>query len=178
LSIRIASVGVNHPKSEKCILIAEDDENDLLLLRVAFQKAGLTHRLEHVPDGQVAFDYLTGNETFSDRAEYPFPDLLLLDLKMPRLNGFDVLRLLRSHPRLSLLPVVVLSSSILEKDIQMAKELGAREYLVKPTFLDDYRKLVLGLHDRWLNATAPLPTTDITSDPSPSPKLDKKTPRN
>ena len=157
MSIRIASVGVNHPKSEKCILIAEDDKNDLFLLRLAFQKAAVSHQLKHAPDGQVAFDYLTGNEPFSDRDEYPFPDLLLLDLKMPRLDGFDLLRLLRSHPRLSSLPVVVLSSSILEKDIQLAKELGAREYLVKPTLLDDYRKLVLGLHDRWLSDNAPHP---------------------
>lgn len=135
---------------EKCILVAEDDENDVLLLRRSFEKAGLAHKLEHAWNGEVALDYLAGLPPFSNRDEHPFPDLLLLDIKMPRVDGFDLLTLLQSHRELSTLPVVVLSSSLLESDKQKALSLGAREVLTKPVDIDAYRDLVLGLRQRWL----------------------------
>ena len=128
----------------KCILIAEDDENDLFLLRRGFASAGLTHKLIHVRNGEVALNYLTGKQPFSDRDENPFPDLLLLNTRMPCLDGFDLLRIMQSHPELSALPVVTLSSSVLE--LEKAKSLGARESVIKPTYIDEYRDMVLGLH--------------------------------
>jgi CheY-like chemotaxis protein len=95
---------------------------------------------------------------FSDRDQHPFPDLLLLDLKMPGMNGFDLLSLLQSHRELSNLPVVVLTNSPLEPDVEKAKSLGAREFLTKPISIEEYRDLLLSLHKRWLgdgNTSAP-----------------------
>src|SRR5438445_4742341 len=94
------------------VLVADDDENDVFLLRRAFQKAGLPHRLIHVRDGQEAINYL-GGETSQNGTK---PKLFLLDLKMPLVDGFDVLRWLRARPEKNSLPVVVLCSSTLTAD--------------------------------------------------------------
>lgn len=133
----------------KIILVADDDENDVFFLRRGFAKAGLLHPIIHVSDGQRAIDYLLGNGIYADRKSNPFPDLLLLDLKMPKADGFDVLATLQSLPGLDL-PVVVLSTSALIVDIQMARKLGARDYVVKPVDQDEMVKVVLGFHQRWL----------------------------
>ena len=140
---------------QKCILVAEDSGDDLLLLHLAFERAGLSHKLVHAWNGEVAWDYLAGKPPFSDRDQSPFPDLLLLDLKMPCLDGLGLLRLLQTHRELSALPVVVLSSSALESDMQQANSLGAREFLTKPTGINEYRDMVLGLHQRWLGHAIP-----------------------
>ena len=125
------------------ILVAEDDENDVFLLRRAFQKAGLPHTLIHVRDGQEAINYLSGKNHAKLK-------LFLLDLKMPLVDGFDVLLWLRARREPICLPVVVLSSSSLPDDKNRAKELGANDYLAKPTGPDDLMTLVKGLDDRWL----------------------------
>ena len=125
------------------VLVADDDENDVFLLRRAFQKAGLPHTLIHVRDGQEAINYLSGKNHAKLK-------LLLLDLKMPLVDGFDVLLWLRARPQPICLPVVVLSSSSLPDDKNRAKELGANDYLAKPTGPDDLMTLVKGLDDRWL----------------------------
>src|SRR2546423_1908513 len=104
---------------QKCILVAEDSEDDLILLRRAFEKAGLSGKIEHAWNGEVALSYLAGEGPFSDREEHPFPDLLLLDLKMPSADGFDVLCKLKSRKGKAP-PVVVLSSSELEEDKEKA----------------------------------------------------------
>ena len=140
---------------QRCILVAEDEEDDFFLLRRCFEKAGLSDKLVHAYNGQLALDYLTGAPPFSDRDQHPFPDLLVLDVRMPHLDGFGLLRLLQSHRELSALPIVVLSSSLVETDVQKASSLGAREYLIKPTDLNEYRDLVLGLHQRWLGGIIP-----------------------
>lgn len=146
----------------KCILVAEDNEDDLVLIRMGLKNAGLTHKLEHAWNGEVALNYLAGEAPFSDRSQHPFPDLLLLDLKMPRLDGFGLLHLLRSQPQLSTLPVVVLSSSVIPEDVKKARSLGAREFLIKPTDINEYRELLLGIHQRWFGTTV--------SEESKSPK--------
>ncbi len=129
----------------------EDDENDVFFMQRALQKAGLPHDLFHVHDGQEAVDYLGGNEPYTDRSKYPFPDLLLLDLKMPKMNGFDVLSWLREHPELKTPPVVVLSSSNQEEDVQKALSLGASDFQTKPHDTQGLVQFVQELHDRWLN---------------------------
>src|SRR2546430_4620434 len=140
---------------QKCILVAEDSEDDLFLLRRSFENAGLSPKLEHAWNGEVALDYLAGVPPFSDRDQHPFPDLLLLDIKMPRADGFDVLRQLQSHHEWKTLPVVVFSSTILESDKEKAMSLGASEVVTKPLGMDEYRELVAGLRQRWLEHTAP-----------------------
>ena len=142
------------------ILAAEDEETDCLLLRMALKKSGLQNPLFIAQDGQDAVDYLSGVPPYRDRVTHPFPGLLLLDLKMPRMNGFEVLAWLAERPTFQTLPVVVLSSSTNDSDIKKARQLGAREYLVKP---NDFRKLTKILQDlaaRWLNGgTAEVPRT-------------------
>ena len=125
------------------VLVADDDENDVFLLRRAFQKAGLPHTLIHVRDGQEAINYLSGKNHAKLK-------LFLLDLKMPLVDGFDVLLWLRARREPICLPVVVLSSSTMPDDKNRAKELGANDYLAKPTGPDDLMTLVKGLDDRWL----------------------------
>jgi CheY-like chemotaxis protein len=134
----------------KVILVADDDENDVFFLRRAFAKSGLLHTIIHVSDGQKAIEYLLGEGIYADRKANPFPDLLLLDLKMPMTDGFDVLATLRSLPGLDL-PVVVFSTSALLVDIQMAKKPGALDYVAKPVDQDEMVKVVLTIHERWLS---------------------------
>jgi CheY-like chemotaxis protein len=134
------------------ILVADDDQNDVFFLRRAFQKSGLGHSVAHVPDGQEAIDYLRGEGDYSDRKRFPLPTLLLLDLKMPKVDGFDVLTWLKSQPAWQSLPVVVLSSSSREDDIQRARALGADDYRVKPADFDDLLALAQDVAARWLNA--------------------------
>ncbi len=132
------------------ILMVEDQETDAYLVQWAFKKAGLVHRFVHLLDGQQAVDFFGGQPPFSDRAQYPWPDLVLLDLKMPRLNGFDVLAWLRSHPEVAAVDVIVLTSSDLPADIAKARSLGAVDYRVKPATLDGMVRLAKELDATWL----------------------------
>src|SRR5215472_6489641 len=106
------------------ILLAEDDKNDIFLMRRAFDSAGFLNPLFIVHDGQEAIHYMEGTSQFAERDKYPLPGLLLLDLKMPLMDGFDVLAWLRSHHEFDTLPVVVLSSSRHKLDIDKSRELG------------------------------------------------------
>ncbi len=141
-----------------CILVAEDEDVDVFLLRRAFRRAGLSHNLMHVPDGEKTIQYLTGRPPFDDRVKYPFPQLLLLDLKMPKLNGFDVLAWLAGRPDMHDLPAVVLSSSPLESDVKMAEKLGARQFLTKPNDLDEMIAIVKNISERWLTNLVAVPS--------------------
>ena len=137
-------------KPPERILVAEDDAADAFFLQRAFAKAGVPSTLHFVRDGQEAVDYLHGEGKFSDRKEYPVPHLLLLDLKMPRLSGFQVLDWLRQQPNLKRLPVIVFSSSDESQDVNRAYDLGANSYLVKPHALEDLVELVDRLKKYWL----------------------------
>jgi CheY-like chemotaxis protein len=116
--------------TQSIILLVEDNEDDVFFMKRAFQHVGVHNPLHVVRNGEEAIDYLSGQRDFSDRERHPLPDLVFLDLKMPGLNGFDVLKWMREQ---SLeLPVVVLTSSPEEIDRQQAFELGAECYLLKP----------------------------------------------
>jgi CheY-like chemotaxis protein len=136
----------------KRVLIAEDDPTEVFLLQRAFAAAEVPATLHVVRDGQEAIDYLEGEAGFSDRGTYPLPDLLLLDLKMPRMNGFDVLGWLRQKPGLKRLLVTVLTSSDQPKDINRAYDLGANSYLVKPHGSTDLTELVRRVQRYWLES--------------------------
>ncbi|MDB6034951.1 MAG: response regulator with CheY-like receiver domain and winged-helix DNA-binding domain [Verrucomicrobiales bacterium] len=112
-------------------LLAEDNEDDVFFMQRAFRDAGLGNLLFVVTNGEEAVDYLAGREAFSDRNKYPLPDMVFLDLKMPGLNGFEVLSWVRQEGKLTM-PVAVLTSSPEEIDLQRARSLGADCYLLKP----------------------------------------------
>jgi CheY-like chemotaxis protein len=135
----------------RSILIAEDREDDVLLVQHAFSKAGSQSSLQFVPDGEEALAHLRHEKHYADRIAFPFPALLLLDLKMPKKNGFEVLQEVRADPRLKKLPVIILSSSDQPNDIDSAWELGANSYLVKPSEADDLVVMLQKVEDYWLN---------------------------
>ncbi len=132
------------------ILVAEDDAMDALLLDRAVNKVGLPLKVQFVRDGQQAVDYLEGREKYSDREKHPLPYMLLLDLKMPFLNGFDVLTWVRNQPDLKRLLVVIFTSSSVPSDINRAYDLGANSYLTKPHSISDLQKTVELLKAYWL----------------------------
>ncbi len=124
------------------VLLVEDDPNDILLIRRAFQKTSMAAPLQVVHDGDAAVAYLEGQGAYADRGRYPLPILMLLDLKLPRRSGVEVLTWMREHEGLEALPVVALSSSGEPVDILRAYELGARSFYVKPTSFTDLLGLV------------------------------------
>ncbi len=136
------------------VLLAEDDEHDVFFMRHAFEKAGIQNQLIVVPNGQEAIRYLEGSGIYRDRVQFPEPGLLLLDLKMPVINGFEVLDWIRQqdHWR-DHLGVIVLSSSAQDSDKRKAFELGAHEYLVKPS-LNELVDLMRDVQRRWLQVAS------------------------
>ena len=120
------------------VLLAEDSENDILMFRRAARRAKFNQPLRVVTSGEEVIAYLKGEGKFSDRDQYPLPGLLLLDLKMPRMNGFEVLQWLRQQLEFAALQVVVLSSSDEIRDINRAYQLGANSFLVKPLSFDEF----------------------------------------
>jgi CheY-like chemotaxis protein len=149
----------------RTVLYVEDDANDFDLLKVAGQRCGTPFRLQHAGDGEQAIAYLEGAGAFADREEYPFPDLVLLDLKMPKLDGFEVLQWIRSNPLTVSVPVVVLAGSFFRADIRRALELGANSYAAKPGKLEELEVLIDQIADVWL--ARPEPAT-LSHLPGPS----------
>jgi CheY-like chemotaxis protein len=135
---------------EGVILLAEDDPNDVLLIQRAFQRTHLANPVQVVRDGEEALAYLSGQGAFADRERHPLPVLMLMDLKMPRKTGLEVLAWLRQQPGLKRLPVIVLTSSNQSPDVNRAYELGANSYLVKPAGFDSLLELVKNLDMYWL----------------------------
>lgn len=136
--------------SRRPILAAEDEESDRMILTLAFKRAQLQPPLVIVPDGEEVVNYLTGKERYADRNAFPLPALVVLDLKMPRMDGFDVLEWLAKQSDYKDLPAVVLSSSSSNADMQKARELGAKDYFVKPHSFDELIKILREMQTRWL----------------------------
>src|SRR5882762_2531355 len=132
------------------ILIAEDLEDDISIILRAFAKARLLNPVQIVRNGEEALAYLKGEGKFANRAEYPLPQLLLLDLKMPRIDGFEVLCWVRQQPGLSSLRVVVLTSSKDIRDVNLAYQLGANSFLVKPTEFERFVDLSHAINGHWI----------------------------
>ena len=133
------------------ILLAEDDKNDIFLMRRAFDSAGYLNPLCVVHNGQEVVDFLEGAGQFSQRDKFPLPGLVLLDLKMPLMDGFDVLAWLRAHPQFDTLPVVVLTASKLEDDVHKSRELGVYDYRIKPHAFEDLVRLLDDVRKCWLD---------------------------
>jgi len=132
------------------ILHVEDDPNDVLLIARAFRKAEVPAHIQVVNDGEQAVHYLGGHNSFAQREQFPVPVLVLLDLKLPRKSGIEVLEWIRSQPGLKRLPVVMLTSSKQPIDINRAYDLGVNAYLVKPVNFDALVEMVKTLASFWL----------------------------
>ena len=115
----------------KTVLLVEDNQDDVFVMKMACQRSGIPHLLRVVTDGAMAVDYLSGNGLYSDRAAHPLPGVVFLDIKMPKLDGHEVLKWIRSQPGLKNLPVVILTVSSQIADVERAYELGVTSYLRK-----------------------------------------------
>ena len=131
------------------VLIAEDNPDDAILIRRAIAKSGVRAQLRIVPDGEQVLLYLEGRGEYSNRVVNPLPTLIILDLKMPRKSGFEVLEWLKDHPEYSVVPIIVMSASGLERDVRKAYQLGARTFFVKPGTFDELVKTMGCVQDYW-----------------------------
>ena len=143
------------------VLLVDDNADDVLLMQRAFGASSITAPLTLLTDGRAAIDYLSGAGAFGDRATHPLPALMLLDLKMPRVSGFDVLAWLRAQPGLKRLPVVVLTTSAQESDITRAYDLGANSYIVKPSGLKQIAEVAQRIDDYWLKVNQKPPLREV-----------------
>lgn len=134
------------------VLLVEDLENDILLVKRSWKVEQVQATLHAVMDGKQAVAYLAGEGEFADRKTHPFPCLVLLDLKMPRMRGMDVLAWIRGQEAFKCLPVLVLTSSALQSDVDQAYQLGANAFLVKPSDIHELDNLVRLIRDFWLRA--------------------------
>ena|SRR6267378_1234401 len=133
----------------QAILLVEDDENDVLVMKMALEKVGLTSPMRVTRDGRETQDYLSGSGIFADRQEYPLPYLILLDLKLPRVMGLEVLKWIRERPEFDSTIVLILSSSSMPEDIQGAYRLRANGYLVKPYTLGNLQLMTQAIKEFW-----------------------------
>jgi CheY-like chemotaxis protein len=133
------------------VLLAEDDENDVFFMLRAFREVGLPNPIHVARDGQDAIEYLAGDGRYQDRKAFPFPALAILDLKMPRKSGMEVLSWLRRQPLLSALPVMILSSSVNQYDVERAYQLWVNAFLSKPIDTEKRVELTAIIKDFWLN---------------------------
>ena len=132
------------------VLYVEDEEDDVFFMRNAFRKLGVQDRFHAVQDGALAISYLAGQAPYADRAQHPLPTFVLLDLNLPIRSGFEVLEWLRSQPQFKSLPVVIFSSSGRLEDRQRAEQLGATEYLLKPTSGSQFLEMARQLTETWM----------------------------
>ncbi|MEW8399008.1 MAG: response regulator, partial [Candidatus Thiodiazotropha sp.] len=145
------------------ILLVEDSRMDVELTLDAFKEARLSNRIEVAYSGQQALDYLFGNDHFANRSQHPLPDLILLDLKMPGIDGFEVLKHLKATPLIKRIPVVILTSSKEEGDRALSYDIGANSYLVKPVEFTGFIEVISQIEDYWLNVNVGAPMTEISS---------------
>jgi CheY-like chemotaxis protein len=144
------------------ILLAEDEPHAVFFFKHMMEKLGILHPLHVAKDGREALNYLGGMGEFADRKKHPLPGLVILDLKMPRATGFEVLKELRQRPETRTLIVLMLTSSASDEDIAEAYALGANGYLVKPHRLEELEKVVGAIKDFWLthnHAPSPISAT-------------------
>jgi CheY-like chemotaxis protein len=137
------------------LLLIDDDENDLLLVQRAFRDIGMTDRIETVRSGTQAIEYLKALPPYSDRKTFPYPTFIMVDLKMPALDGFAVLHHLKQNPRWAIIPTIVFTASFDSDDIKTAYRLGASAYHIKPTSNEALRSQLRVLHEYWKTCEVP-----------------------
>ena len=137
------------------ILLVEDEENDAMLLKMAFKRNNLLNPIHWVRDGVEAIAYLNGEGDYADHALYPFPEVLIVDLKMPRMGGLELLQWIRDHPDYKVIPTIIMSSSRQDSDIVKAYELGVNTYMIKPSSFDELASIVCLAHRYWAASVKP-----------------------
>lgn len=139
------------------ILLIEDNPMDVILTLDAFKEAKLKNTINVARSGEEALDYLFGNGKYSDREQFPMPNIVLLDLKMPGIDGFEVLRQIKQTKVLKRIPVIILTSSKEEGDLVLSYDIGANSYLLKPISFNGFVDVVKKIDDYWfsLNISAP-----------------------
>lgn len=139
------------------ILLVDDNPMDVILTLDAFNEAKLNNNINVARDGEEALEYIFGKGQFADRTKFPMPSLILLDLKMPGIDGFEVLRQIKNTEKLKRIPVIILTSSKEEGDLALSYDIGANSYLVKPVNFNGFIEVVKKIDDYWftLNIGAP-----------------------
>jgi CheY-like chemotaxis protein len=148
------------------ILLAEDREDDILIIKRAFAMAKIVNPIQVVRDGEQAIAYLKGEGLYTNRLEYPLPDLLLLDLKMPRVDGLEVLRWCRQQAQLSTMRIVVLTSSTEMNDVNLAYGLGANSFMLKPNDFEHAIDMAKIVTHYWLQLSEAPSTCREPKNPS------------
>lgn len=131
------------------LLIIEDSEDDIFFIERIFRQLRARCELRFARDGIEAVEYLSGKGRFKDRTEYPMPSIILMDLKMPRRNGFEVLEWMQTQPEISLIPTIVVTSSTLQEDVTKAYRLGANAVMNKPVDKDSLLQMLKSFHVYW-----------------------------
>jgi CheY-like chemotaxis protein len=141
--------------SHYTILLVEDEENDAMLLKMALKKNNIINPLHWVKDGLEAIAYLNGEGVYANHALYPFPEVLIVDLKMPRMSGLELLQWIRDHSNYKVIPTIIMSSSRQDSDIEKAYDLGANTYIIKPSSFDELARVVKLTHEYWAASVKP-----------------------
>ena len=136
-------------KDRPTLLIVEDNEDDIFFVERIFKQIGARCELRFARDGIEAIEYLGGKGVFSDRSKYPMPTIILMDLKMPRRNGFEVLEWMHNQPEIKLIPTIVVTSSTLQEDVTRAYRLGANAVMNKPVDKDSLLQMLKSFHIYW-----------------------------
>lgn len=131
------------------ILLLEDNPDDVFFVQRALEETAAGHRLRAVENGEEGIAYLRGEGRYADRIAFPVPNIILTDLKMPRMSGFEFLTWLRKHPECSVIPTVVISSSAIESDVRKAYQMGANAFIRKPTALPELVNLIRVTYEYW-----------------------------
>lgn len=132
------------------ILLVEDSQHDVIIAHQALSRSPFKHRLWVARDGEEALDFLFRRAPYTDPQRAPRPDLVLLDLNLPKVNGFEVLRAVKNHPELRSLPVIMLSTSEREEDISTSYLLGANTFIAKPLEFDRFQSIVRVIYEYWV----------------------------
>jgi CheY-like chemotaxis protein len=144
------------PKSS-VIMLVDDSPDDMELMRIAFKKAGIRNPIAELHSGEQAIAYLTGEDKYADRRHFPLPCLIITDLKMPGVDGFELLKWLMEQPAFEPVPKIVLTASAHEEDKKRARELGCAAYLTKPNQLAGLVNLVNEMNTGWISQHCPVP---------------------
>lgn len=149
------------PAADKVLLVVEDDQDDQILLVDALHATGYRPRLEFVQDGQELLDYLSRGGAWADPQRAPAPSLILLDLRMPRVDGPAALARIKADPRLRRIPVVVMTTSWSERDISLCYDAGASSFIIKPVTFDKLVAVLRRLCGYWFDAVELPPAPEI-----------------